>query len=37
VSEAPMSGKPVALYDASAPGAQAFAELAAEVAKRLGF
>jgi chromosome partitioning protein len=37
VSEAPMSGKPVALYDASAPGAQAFAELAAEVAGRLGF
>jgi chromosome partitioning protein len=35
VSEAPMAGKPVALYDASAPGAQAFAELAAEVAGRL--
>ncbi len=35
VSEAPMSGKPVALFDASAPGAQAFAELAAEVANRL--
>jgi len=35
LSEAPMSAKPIALYDASAPGAQAFAELAAEVAGRL--
>jgi chromosome partitioning protein len=35
VSEAPMAGKPVALFDPSAPGAQAFAELAAEVASRL--
>jgi chromosome partitioning protein len=36
VSEAPMAAKPVALFDSSAPGAQAFAELAAEVAARLG-
>jgi chromosome partitioning protein len=35
VSEAPMSAKPVVLFDASAPGAQAFAELAAEVAGRI--
>ena len=35
LSEAPMAGKPVALFDASAPGAQAFAEFAAEVAARL--
>jgi chromosome partitioning protein len=36
VSEAPMASKPVALFDPSAPGAQAFAELASEVAARLG-
>jgi chromosome partitioning protein len=36
VSEAPMATKPVAVYDPSAPGAQAFVELAAEVAARLG-
>lgn len=36
VSEAPMAAKPVALFDRSAPGAQAFAELASEVAERLG-
>jgi chromosome partitioning protein len=35
VSEAPMAAKPVALFDASAPGAQAFAELAVEVAGRI--
>jgi chromosome partitioning protein len=37
LSEAPMAAKPVALFDASAPGAQAFADLAVEVADRLGF
>jgi chromosome partitioning protein len=37
VSEAPMAAKPVVLFDPSAPGAQAFAELASEVAERLGF
>jgi chromosome partitioning protein len=36
VSEAPMASKPVALFDPSAPGSQAFAELASEVAARLG-
>jgi chromosome partitioning protein len=36
VSEAPMASKPVALFDPAAPGAQAFAELASEVAARLG-
>jgi chromosome partitioning protein len=36
VSEAPMASKPVVLFDPSAPGAQAFAELASEVAERLG-
>jgi chromosome partitioning protein len=35
VSEAPMAAKPVALFDASAPGAVAFADLAVEVARRL--
>jgi chromosome partitioning protein len=36
ISEAPMASKPVALFDPSAPGTQAFAELASEVAQRLG-
>jgi len=36
ISEAPMASKPVALFDPSAPGALAFAELATEVAERLG-
>lgn len=35
ISEAPMSAKPMALYDASAAGAEAFKELANEVAARL--
>jgi len=35
ISEAPMSGKPIALYDGSATGAEAFRELAAEVVARL--
>jgi chromosome partitioning protein len=34
LSEAPMSAKPIALYDASAPGAEAFRELAREVVAR---
>jgi len=36
ISEAPMEAKPVALYDGSAPGAEAFRALAAEVLQRLG-
>jgi chromosome partitioning protein len=36
ISEAPMAAKPVALYDSSAPGAEAFRALAAEVIARLG-
>jgi chromosome partitioning protein len=36
LSEAPMAAKPIALYDASAPGAEAFRDLAAEVVARLG-
>jgi len=36
LSEAPMSAKPIALYDASAPGAEAFRDLAGEVLARLG-
>lgn len=36
ISEAPMASKPVVLFDPSAPGAQAFAELASEVVERLG-
>lgn len=36
ISEAPMQAKPVALYDGSAPGTEAFRELASEVVKRLG-
>jgi chromosome partitioning protein len=36
ISEAPMASKPVVLFDPSAPGAHAFAELASEVAGRLG-
>jgi len=35
LSEAPMEAKPVALYDNSAPGAEAFRALAAEVLARL--
>ena len=35
LSEAPMSAKPIAVYDASATGAEAFRELANEVAARL--
>ncbi len=35
ISEAPMSAKPIALYDGSASGAEAFRALAAEVAARL--
>jgi chromosome partitioning protein len=35
VSEAPMSSKPVVLFDPSAAGSQAFRELAADVAERL--
>ena len=35
ISEAPMSAKPIALYDGSAPGAEAFKALANEVAGRL--
>lgn len=36
ISEAPMQAKPVALFDAGAPGATAFRELADEVMARLG-
>jgi chromosome partitioning protein len=36
ISEAPMESKPVALYDGSAPGAEAFRRLADEVVQRLG-
>ncbi len=36
LGEAPMEAKPVALYDAGAPGAEAFRELAAEMLQRLG-
>jgi chromosome partitioning protein len=35
LGEAPMEAKPVALYDSSAPGAEAFRELAAELIERL--
>jgi chromosome partitioning protein len=35
LGEAPMSAQPIALYDGSAPGAEAFRELANEVAARL--
>lgn len=35
ISEAPMSAKPIALYDGSATGAEAFRELAAEIVARL--
>ena len=35
ISEAPMSAKPIALYDGSATGAEAFRELAKEVIERL--
>ena len=36
LSEAPMSAKPIVLYDGSAPGAEAFRDLAGEVLARLG-
>jgi chromosome partitioning protein len=36
LSEAPMAAKPIALYDGSATGAEAFRDLATEVAARLG-
>jgi chromosome partitioning protein len=36
LSEAPMQGLPIVLYDASAPGAEAFRELTGEVVARLG-
>lgn len=36
ISEAPMEAKPVALYDGSAPGAEAFRALATEIVQRLG-
>jgi chromosome partitioning protein len=36
LSEAPMAAKPIALYDGSAPGAEAFRDLAGEVLARLG-
>ena len=36
ISEAPMQAKPVALFDGSAPGAEAFRALASEVLARLG-
>jgi chromosome partitioning protein len=35
LSEAPMAAKPIALYDAAAPGAEAFRDLAKEVIARL--
>jgi chromosome partitioning protein len=35
ISEAPMSANPLALYDGSASGGEAFRALAAEVAARL--
>ncbi len=35
LGEAPMSAQPIALYDGSAPGAEAFRALAAEVAAKL--
>ena len=35
ISEAPMSAKPIALYDGSAPGAEAFRDLATEIMGRL--
>jgi chromosome partitioning protein len=35
LGEAPMSAQPIALYDGSAPGAEAFREFAAEIATRL--
>lgn len=37
LSEAPMESKPIALHDNSATGAEAFRELTAEVAARLGW
>lgn len=37
LSEAPMEAKPIALHDNSATGAEAFRELTAEVAARLGW
>lgn len=36
LGEAPMSAQPIALYDGSAPGAEAFRALATEVIARLG-
>jgi chromosome partitioning protein len=36
LSEAPMEAKPIALYNASAPGAEAFAALTREVLARVG-
>jgi chromosome partitioning protein len=36
LSEAPMAAKPIALFDASAPGAEAFRALSGEVLARLG-
>lgn len=36
ISEAPMQAKPVALYDGSSAGAEAFRSLAAEVLQRIG-
>jgi chromosome partitioning protein len=35
LSEAPMSAKPIALYDSTAPGAEAFRDLAKEVVAQL--
>jgi len=35
LSEAPMTGKPIALFDASAPGAEAFRDLSREILRRL--
>ena len=35
LGEAPMAAQPIALYDGSAPGAEAFRELAREVVERL--
>jgi chromosome partitioning protein len=35
ISEAPMSAKPIMVYDGSATGAEAFRELANEVVGRL--
>lgn len=36
ISEAPMEAKPVALYDSTAPGSEAFRALTVEVLERLG-